>query len=345
MTIPREVLILLSSIGAIQSYFLSYTFFRSKNKQPLVNNLLSALFFFIALRVTKSVLWMFWEGTPNWLINFGFASHAMVGPLLLLYIFYSLEDDRSFGIMNYFHFLPAVLIFLLSFNLTLNSFWYAYGYTILLYHQLAYVIASVIILYRNPGRNKETDFSKTNMLWLKILCFGIAVWDIAYFTNYVLGWTSYLLGPVLYSAIVYIISFFVYRNQKIFEEPAKPEKYKNINLSNGEIKNYINRIVTKIESENLYLDVNLTLTRLSEKVMLPTYVISQVLNINMGKNFAEFINSYRIEKAKILLKSNNGKIFKISDIAHQSGFNSLSAFNSAFKKNTNLTPSQFKLQD
>lgn len=344
MQIPREILILLCSLGAVQSYFLAYTFLKSKNKTSFISYILSALFFFVAFRVTKSVLWAFWEGTPNWFINIGFAAHSTVGPLLFLYIFYFGDSDKKFYKINYLHFAPALFTILFCFDLTLTSFWYPFGYSILLYHQLVYTLLGGILLVYNYRKTLDKEINKTKIVWLRNLWIGIAVWNLAYFSNYVLGWTSYFLGPVLYSGIIYVISFFVYKHQNIFESSFKTEKYKNINLSENEIKNYIGRIISKVENGNLYLDPNFTVTKLSESTVIPTYIISQVLNVKMGKNFPEFINSYRIEKAKILLNSSETQNYKIADIAYDSGFNSLSAFNSAFKKNTNLTPSQYKNQ-
>ncbi|KAB2847074.1 MAG: helix-turn-helix transcriptional regulator [Melioribacteraceae bacterium] len=344
MKIPREILILLCSIGAVQSYFLSYTFLKSKNKTSFVSYILSALFFMVGLRVTKSVLWAFWEGTPIWLINIGFAAHLAVGPLLFIYIYYSLKEEGKFSYLNYLHFIPAFLVLFLSFNLEMNSFWYAYAYSILLYHQVFYLLASAVLIIWKYNKNEEKQSTKIKMAWLRNLLIGITVWHFAYFSNYILGWTSYFLGPVLYSGIVYIISFFVYKNQNIFEEQIKTEKYKNINLPEEDIKKYITKIIAKVENENLYLDPNFTLAKLSESVSIPTYIISQVLNVKMEKNFSEFINFYRIEKAKILLDDPGNQNYKIANIAYDCGFNSLSAFNTAFKKNTNQTPSQYKTQ-
>ena len=339
MVIPREILILLCSIGAIQSFFLSYTLFKTITKTSYVSIIVSVLFFFIGLRVTKSVLWAFWTNTPIWFINIGFAAHLTVGPLILLYIYYSLYNKKKFPILNYLHFLPSLIVLLLSFNLTLNDFWYQFGYSSLLYHQLIYTTVAGIILYRSFTHIQNIEAIRVKIAWLLKLWIGIAILNLAYFTNYILGWTSYFLGPVLYSGIVYILSFFVYKNKKIFEGG---EKYKNISLSDEENKNYLNKIISLVENESLYLNPSFTLTMLSQKSSIPQHIISQVLNVKMGINFSEFINRYRIEKAKSLLVDPNFINIKIANIAYDCGFNSLSAFNAAFKKNTKQTPSEFK---
>jgi len=57
-------------------------------------------------------------------------------------------------------------------------------------------------------------------------------------------------------------------------------------------------------------------------------------------SFPDFINSFRIEEAKKkLIEPNPATIFAISlDV----GFNSKAAFYTAFKKNTQMTPTEFK---
>jgi AraC-like DNA-binding protein len=58
-----------------------------------------------------------------------------------------------------------------------------------------------------------------------------------------------------------------------------------------------------------------------------------------NKHFSEFINTYRIDFAKKLLKET---YLKIEAIAYDSGFNSLSTFNTVFKKETGFTPSKYR---
>jgi AraC-like DNA-binding protein len=75
------------------------------------------------------------------------------------------------------------------------------------------------------------------------------------------------------------------------------------------------------------------------------HALSQVINEQFSSNFNDFINSYRVEDAKKMLMDPEGRNFTIASIAYDSGFNTLSAFNVAFKKFTGVTPSQFRLKD
>ena len=92
----------------------------------------------------------------------------------------------------------------------------------------------------------------------------------------------------------------------------------------------------------LYLDENLSVTALAERLGLPKNTISQVINENFGKNFHDFVNGYRIADAKKLLLSIESKQLQVTDIAIEVGYNTKSSFYKAFKKDTGLTPHQFR---
>jgi AraC-like DNA-binding protein len=66
-----------------------------------------------------------------------------------------------------------------------------------------------------------------------------------------------------------------------------------------------------------------------------------MLNEHFHKNFSDYINSLRIEEAKKILQdpANNKTIL---EILYETGFNSKASFNAYFKKETGLTPTEFK---
>jgi len=101
-----------------------------------------------------------------------------------------------------------------------------------------------------------------------------------------------------------------------------------------------------METQKPYLDPTLCLNNLAEKLAIPTHHLSQVLNICLNQNFFDFINSYRIKESRRLLSEQDPRKKTIIEILYQTGFNSKSVFNVAFKKYTGMTPSQFrKLQN
>jgi len=59
-------------------------------------------------------------------------------------------------------------------------------------------------------------------------------------------------------------------------------------------------------------------------------------------NFSEFLNQYRIEKVKELLRSSEANKYTLVTLAEAAGFSSKSSFNAIFKKMTGMTPSAYK---
>jgi AraC-like DNA-binding protein len=92
----------------------------------------------------------------------------------------------------------------------------------------------------------------------------------------------------------------------------------------------------------LYLDPDLTLAKLAESAAIPAKHLSQIINERYELNFNDFINRQRVEEAKRKLVDPAAREFKLLRIAFESGFNSKSVFNSAFRKSTGLSPSEFR---
>lgn len=61
-------------------------------------------------------------------------------------------------------------------------------------------------------------------------------------------------------------------------------------------------------------------------------------------NFFEYINSLRITEAMELLKDKGKSRLTIIEVAYQVGFNNKVSFNAAFKKQTGVTPTEYRKQ-
>jgi AraC-like DNA-binding protein len=97
-----------------------------------------------------------------------------------------------------------------------------------------------------------------------------------------------------------------------------------------------------IREEKLYLNPDLTLRELSQKLKIPDRTLSQVIRQRTGRNFCDFVNAFRIEYAKLKMLTPENKGLTILEILYDSGFNSKSVFNFQFRKFTGKSPLQFK---
>lgn len=343
LRISKEVELLLGVVGAAQGIFLSVYMLMERHKN-YKNVLLGFLFVALTLRILKSLLWVYLDAIPDWLINLGFIAHSASGPLLFLYT-YSFIFNCKGSLKNVWHFLPSALLLAGMFSLTLQNFWYAGGYALLLFQQLAYGLASIgLLIYALNRKNGFTASltDKKNRWWLLLLVGCAFVIQTAYFTNYILGLTPYLLGPVAYGIFIYFISFFGWKNPQIFHTDKGKKKYSNIHLSRLEVQQYKERIQNLMTQKKPYLANNCSIGEIADSMELPVYVVSHVINKEFYKNFPDFINYYRIQEAQCLLKKKEFSHLKIASIAHDCGFNSLSSFNKAFKKVAGVTPSFYR---
>ncbi len=96
------------------------------------------------------------------------------------------------------------------------------------------------------------------------------------------------------------------------------------------------------KNKHLLKYLPISLQSLSKKLSISSHMLSQIINEKMNKNFWDFINTYRIEEAKKLLRDPKRANQKILSIAFDVGFNTKTAFNNTFKKYTKMTPSQYK---
>ena len=129
------------------------------------------------------------------------------------------------------------------------------------------------------------------------------------------------------------------------EEPAgfkQPPKYKYSGLSERDIARHKEKLINYLEQEKPYIDPDLKLQNLADHLRIPPYQLSQIINTELQQNFYDLINSLRIAEAKHRLMDPAKQHITIIAIAYDVGFNSKSTFNTAFKKYTKMTPSQFK---
>lgn len=119
------------------------------------------------------------------------------------------------------------------------------------------------------------------------------------------------------------------------------EKYRKSSLS-AELSASLAAELTQLMVEQAcYLDAQLSLPQLAEKLSVSTNYLSQTINEQFEQNFFDYINQQRIDYAAGLLLDSD---MAVVDVAVAAGFNSKSAFYSAFKKYRQLTPAAYRKQ-
>ena len=235
-------------------------------------------------------------------------------------------------------------------------------------HGIIYVLLTIKIL-RGYNTNIKTSYSnieKINLNWLRHLTIGLTViWSIvvlSYLAN-ILSDRTVKLDHWIYmaaSVLIYSIGYFSLRQPQIFSAfNQKPESkaddqlkikssggtsYQRSGLSDSDAQSYLQKLQDIMERDKPYLNSDLTLRELAESLSMSTHNLSEILNTRLNKNFYDFINHYRVEEVKRRLAGSESKNYSLIAIAFDSGFNSKSAFNTIFKKQTGTTPSLYRRQ-
>jgi AraC-like DNA-binding protein len=132
-------------------------------------------------------------------------------------------------------------------------------------------------------------------------------------------------------------------SQVIEEFQHQPKQVKS-RLDDGLSAQLKLRLEHLMRHDKLYLDSDLNLPNLAQSMEISVHDLSYLLNESIGMNFFQFINAHRIEEAKKLMLSDKHKHLNILGIAYSAGFSSKTTFNTAFKKQTGLSPSEFMKQ-
>jgi len=108
------------------------------------------------------------------------------------------------------------------------------------------------------------------------------------------------------------------------EDMEKPKETKSKHI-------HIKRRLEKLFNEQqIYLNKDLTIWELANKLGTNRTYLSQLINTDYGQNFSTFVNSYRVRHAENLQQSDPK--LPLADIAEMSGFGSMRSWERAGKK-------------
>ncbi len=116
-------------------------------------------------------------------------------------------------------------------------------------------------------------------------------------------------------------------------------------LNDEQLEKYGRRLKEAMQVKKVFLENELSLNELSKKINIQPYQLSELLSRVYGESFFDFINRFRIEEIKLRIEDPKSESYSLLGIAMDCGFNSKSSFNTAFKKFTGITPSEYRKQN
>jgi AraC-like DNA-binding protein len=160
-----------------------------------------------------------------------------------------------------------------------------------------------------------------------------------FFSHRVILLTGILLIGV--TGITYLL--FENRFPDFYQLVAREErqkKYKKSLLEGVSKEKIMERLRELMDLEQIYSQLDLKLDDVAAMLLITPHQLSEFMNDVIGINFASYINKYRVRAAKNLLIEHPEK--STLEIAFEVGFGSKASFNTIFKQQTGMTPSEFR---
>jgi len=276
------------------------------------------------------------------------------GPLILWYVKLLTVRSVQWTSNDFWQLVPfaaslSLLIFFL-FRFSEESFQNASEIInrLMLLHLLGYLVLAVrqLIRYAILVKKTRASWGNINLNWLRsfVIQSGL-VWLAAIVFKF-FDWfprsADFFLAVV--SIYIYWNVYTSLRQPEIlsidFDEALIKKKYEKTNLDPERAAAYLQKLETAMDRDQLFLQNEITLPQLAGHLGVSVHHLSQIINERFHQNFFEFINSRRVKEAQKRLLDPANDHLTILAIGLEVGFNSASAFNSAFKKFIGMTPSE-----
>lgn len=356
-------------VGISQSFFAGLLI-STKKPFTTANRLMAAWLFLICTELIFALI----NSTVLEMYSFQFILFTY-GPLMYLYVKFMTKPEKKFNWLALLHFIPFVAFFTVSVIFRseplvrdLRSFFVPdklfslriiYGVCFFLSITIYSVLAFIEI--RRHQENMKNLVSYTSSVitlnWLKVVSISFYA---AYFILFILGglnmignyipFDPYFIIFCFITLLSFVYSFYGIKQPVIFGQVVRDgngnkkesEKYSKSGLRPKQAEDYLKKLIAFVEEERPYLDSDLSIHDLSKLTGISRHYITQILNENHGRNFFTFINEYRVKEVMEKFSDPKFNNYTILAIAFDAGFNSKTTFNSIFKSQTSLTPSEWR---
>lgn len=292
---------------------------------------------------------------------------AVIGKSLCLYFYVVVITRKDFQLrpIHYLHLLHFLLLLVVfagitsdklrflnahneSLDVFVNSIWHYLKFLPVIY---AFAAALKIHFYKKQLQEYYSSFSIEGPFWLMLLTLGFAL-------NWLWSLIVHLSGQNLdfdmadsfgifdnYITFILVNALFIYSVIYAHQLLEAGEKSTEKEITEREVSSLdMQSIRDAMEKHQLYLKPNLTIEDFAKQVGIHYREVSSIINKQFNSNFFEFVNEYRVNKAKQMLLNPECSQMTILDILLACGFNSKSSFHRFFKRYTGMSAADFRKQ-
>jgi AraC-like DNA-binding protein len=335
---------LFSLIGITQGLIMALAILSIKRGLKRSNRILALLMLTGAVAFGLIVLSHadpFFAALPFEVIEYalGFAA----GPLLWFYLKSLSNPSGRFQYRDALHFLPFSMCLGLGILCSVGFATWDLDVVWMILHQMTYTVVALLYVLRLKSTSVGLVRNATR---IGLLLGMFVVMHTAQLVRFFFSDMSVFddIVPQLGALVFIIVGFIGYKYSALLTHRTPV-------LSNGgartpgpstEVPDKILHLIEAMEADRLYTDRDLTLSDLARHLSMSNHHLSQLLNDQLGRNFFDFVNHYRVEEAKQLLLDPAQTQLTIEGLAYEAGFKARSSFYAIFKKHVGMTPSEFK---
>ncbi|AEE52327.1 helix-turn-helix domain-containing protein [Haliscomenobacter hydrossis] len=315
------------------------------------NRYLGWFIFLLSLRFAITTVHYFYRSPLADWADWGLVLNLCLGPSFVVYVLsvFKTPPARAFFRL---HLIPALVLLGLSllgrrvfspapFFEPFNDGWFLINQLTLLHWILYLVYGYRLFLSELAKKRAEGIDTRKVQQWMFGLLFFLSVLILGYsFNNAKL--LCVIFCPLFYTIIVYAILAFFIKNSALLQKGYGLEGNKVSVLKSEKIPQIRENLQKLLAEKGVFLNPELTLDKLAQQLDISPHALSHYINTYEGSNFSDWLNRHRVEYACYLLLDPQCTHLKIAAVAFDSGFNTLSVFNVAFKKVMGVTPSAFR---
>lgn len=335
----------------------------------LFATLMVNLILYCSITLFKNILWF--DAYP-FLFAIRVPIEILFGPFLYLYFMLLAKRKVDYNLKFFRHlyilFLSVILLipFLIHYktplgqNVGMDRFFEYYQLIGTDIVSLQFVLYSLAVLFRLK-KNKFIDLSRQHPVWyahfkhirlisvllifhgiVRLLEVNLAYYHAPFKEFFEIG------NVVIYAAVSLIFTYSLISNPVVLHYDSSAlnlssrKKKEGTSLEKEEGLAYAAKLNKHMEIAKPYLNPDMSIQELAEQVKIPSRIISEVVNNFIGQNFNDYVNNYRVEEYKKLAADISKNHYTVLALGYEAGFKSKTTFNTAFKKFTGKTPSEYR---